>query len=533
MHADRIAIIDDRTGREYTYSKLLQDSERVAKALLQKVDREDLEDICVAFLSPPSYEYCVIQWAIWRAGGIAVPMCVAHSQAELRYVIEDSKSLVALSHTAHCEQHLKGAASSASNECVVVGLEGILSSFSSLCTQLPTHIKSDRRALIIYTSGTTGAPKGVVTTHRSLQAQITSLVDAWRWSANDVIMNVLPLHHVHGVVNVVACALWSGATCEMTAKFDADMVWNRVCGDCTEENRQRDRRALTLFMAVPTVYAKLVDAWEKMSDEEQRQSSNAFKKLRLAVSGSAALPQTLFERWQRVGGHSLLERYGMTEIGMCLSNPYEPVEHRHPGCVGLPLPGVRVRIVGDSGEDIDHPGKHEQTSSPGESDDDDGTNSGELRVKGPTVFQEYWGRPEATASEFDDEGWFKTGDIAAYDHARHTYRILGRASADIIKCGGYKLSALEIERVLLEHERIRECAVVGLDDDHWGQRVAAQVVLTPVDRVGGGTMSLQSLRLWCADHLAKYKIPSELKVADEIPKNAMGKVNKRDLVRKW
>jgi malonyl-CoA/methylmalonyl-CoA synthetase len=198
-------------------------------------------------------------------------------------------------------------------------------------------------------------------------------------------------------------------------------------------------------------------------------------------------------------GQNLLERYGMTEIGMALSNPYDG--ERRPGAVGQPLSGVEIRLQSEAGKLVT-----------------DENNPGEILVRGPSVFREYWNRPEATRESFDD-GWFRTGDIAVLDNGY--YQIMGRNSVDIIKSGGYKLSALEIEAVLLDHPSIRECAVVGLPDDTWGETVAAAMVLKD-----GHHLDLEALRSWCQDRISHYKVPSKLLVVDSLPRNAMGKVTK-------
>ncbi len=298
-----------------------------------------------------------------------------------------------------------------------------------------------------------------MSTHANIEAQVLSMIQPWGWTEKDHILHVLPLHHVHGIVNVLACPLWAGALCEMMEKFDSKAVWQRfVKGD-----------GLTLFMAVPTIYgthqdrsltgyvARLIQEYEHMSPAEQREATEACKRLRLMVSGSAALPESIMKRWEQISGHILLERYGMTEIGMALSNPLHGA--RLPGTVGFPLPGVTVRIVDEkTGREVD--------TTKGE--------AGELRVKGPAVFKEYWKKPKATSETFDEEGWFKTGDVATVLNGY--YKILGRASVDIIKSGGYKISALDIERELLEHPDISECAVVGVEDEEWGQKIVAIVV---------------------------------------------------------
>jgi malonyl-CoA/methylmalonyl-CoA synthetase len=341
--------------------------------------------------------------------------------------------------------------------------------------------------MILYTSGTTSRPKGVVTTHANVAAQIKSLVEAWEWSANDRILLCLPLHHVHGIINVVGCALWSGATCNLLPRFEANAVWDRIAGG-----------QLTLFMAVPTVYTKLIAVWDAASPERRAKLSHACSALRLMVSGSAALPVSTLARWQEISGHTLLERYGMTEIGMALSNPLRG--ERVPGSVGTPLPGVEVRLVGEHGDPV----------SPG--------TSGGIEIRGPAVFTEYWARPDATRDAFRD-GWFITGDTAVVENG--ICRILGRTNIDILKTGGHKVSALEIEEALRRHPAVAECAVVGIPDAEWGERGAAAVVLQD-----GDVLDLQSLRTWARELLAPHKLPSRLLVVDALPRNAMGKVTK-------
>jgi malonyl-CoA/methylmalonyl-CoA synthetase len=348
-------------------------------------------------------------------------------------------------------------------------------------------VEPHRRALMLYTSGTTGKPKGVVTTHANIEAQVASLAEAWQWSKDDRILHVLPLHHVHGVINVLTCALASGAECRFLAKFDAGEVWRRFIED-----------DLTLFMAVPTIYAKLIAAHDAAPPDRRRAMSRACAKFRLMVSGSAALPVATLEKWKAVSGHVLLERYGMTEIGMALSNPLRG--RRVAGHVGVPLPGVQVRLVDEQGQDV-------PAGTPGQ-----------VLVRGPGVFLEYWNRPQATRESFAD-GWFRTGDCAVVEDG--SYRILGRSSVDIIKSGGYKISALEVEEVLRAHPQIEECAVVGVEDDVWGQKVCAALVLR-----GAAELGLAELRAFAKQHLAAYKVPTRILAVKELPRNAMGKVEK-------
>ncbi len=477
----RIAIVD--TAGDHTYGELLDRSHRVASALL--AGRPDLEGRRVAFLVPSSFDYPSVQWGIWRAGGVAVPLCTLHPPAEWSYVIEDSDAEIVVAHGEFAEK-----------------LEPVAKKLGRVflrCEDMAGHpvaplpqVEADRAAMIIYTSGTTSKPKGVVTTHEILSWQIRSLIEAWEWTSDDRTLLVLPLHHLHGVLNVLSCALWAGATCEMAPRFDADETWSVLLSG-----------RLTLFMAVPTVYARLVKVWEAAPPEKQRAMTEACRRLRLMVCGSAALPVPTLERWKEISGHTLLERYGMTELGMALSNPLHG--ERRPGFVGTPLPHVNVRLVDESNRPVP-----------------DGT-PGQIQVSGPTVFREYWRRPQDTEKAFVD-GWFKTGDVAVRENG--AYRILGRESVDIIKTGGYKVSALEIEDELRHHGAIDQCAVVGVADPEWGERVAAAVVVKP-----GASLDLDSLRAWSKERLAVYKVPSRLLILPELPRNAMGKVVKPDLAK--
>ena len=466
----------------FTYSQLLEASARVASYLLDGA--QGLEEQPVTFLVPPGFHYVAVQWGIWRAGGIAVPLSMFHPRPELQYVIDDTTPAVVIASPELADRVRPIAA----ERGLRLGLttEALAFPAGKLPDVAPSH-----RSMILYTSGTTGKPKGAVTTHETITAQIKSLVEAWGWKSDDHILNILPMHHVHGIVNITCCALWVGAVVEILPKFDAQEVLEHFAkGD------------LTTFMAVPTVYVKLIDAWEKASPADQRRVSEGCAKMRLMVSGSAALPVPILEKWQKISGHVLLERYGMTEIGMGLSNLL--VGKRYPWLRRLSAAPGNPRLTDEKGQPV----------APG--------TPGEIEIKGPTVFLEYWRKPEATQKSFR-EGWFLTGDVAVQEEGG-IYRILGRSSVDIIKTGGYKVSALEIEEVLLTHPDIKEVAVVGIPDEVWGERVVAALVLRE-----GSSLDTKSLRAWGKDRLATYKVPQEAIILRELPRNAMGKVSKPDL----
>jgi malonyl-CoA/methylmalonyl-CoA synthetase len=308
----------------------------------------------------------------------------------------------------------------------------------------------------------------------------------------------LPLHHVHGIVNVVSCALWSGAICEFLPQFSAEMVFSNFL-----------KGQINVFMAVPTIYFKLIAYYETLDENEQKRLTDCMKKFRLMVCGSAALPVSVMEKWEKISGHTLLERYGMTEIGMALSNPYHG--KRYAGHVGYPLKGVEIRLADDNNVGIQ-----------GE--------AGEIQVRGANVFNEYWRKPKATVESFTKDGWFKTGDVAVLDtygisrdNREGGYRILGRNSTDIIKSGGYKISALEIEEVLRTYPSVKDCSVVGIDDEEWGEIVAAALV------TDNQALNFSEITAWLRTLMPAYRVPRLFKIIEELPRNAMGKVTKKDV----
>ncbi len=476
---DRIALVSN--GSAYSYEQLLKAARNVAANLL--AGKPDLKEARITFLIPPSFEYTAVQWGVWAAGGIAVPLCDLHPLPSIQYVLQDTGADIVIAHK-DCLDFLKPLEKSIGIS--VVPLESILQENNS---EIP-RVDSARGAMILYTSGTTSKPKGVVTTHDNIESQITALVKAWEWEKEDHILNILPLHHVHGIINVMSCALWSGACCEFLPKFNAENVWKILASE-----------RLTLFMAVPTIYYKLISFWEALPEQEQKKLSKAASELRLMVSGSAALPVPVLEKWKSITGQTLLERYGMTEIGMGLSNSYRG--ERRPGHVGLPLPGVEMRLVDEHNNPV-------MENEPGE-----------FQIKGPSVFKEYWQKPEATQKAFTKDGWFITGDIGMLNNG--LYKILGRDSVDIIKSGGYKISALEIEDVLRKHELVNDCAVVGLPDEEWGEVVAACIVSNESEIVAN------SISDWLKEELPGYKVPRKFIVLQELPRNVLGKVTKNEL----
>lgn len=472
-HGERLAIVDP--AGQWTFARIDDDAVRLAGALA--VNRGDR----VAVLCTPGHDMVTAILACWHAGAVAVPLHPPNPDAELTYVLADSGAAVIVASPAHRD--------AAARLADAVGIRLMDAAAGGLV--LRSSPRLEQPAVMIYTSGTTGRPKGAVHTHGSLAAMVDGMIDAWQWSSADRTVLVLPLNHVHGLVNVTLTALAVGACCEAPGGFDAAAVWERLSSG-----------AVTVFMAVPTVYARLTAEWEASDDVTRSRWSAGAEGLRLMVSGSAALPVSTLEQWRRLTGHTLLERYGMTELGMVLSNT---IDRRVPGHVGEPMPDVDVRLVDETGATVP-----------------DGE-AGELHVRGPQVFAGYWERPDATAEAFVD-GWFRTGDVGV--HEPGGYRLLGRLSVDIIKTGGEKVSALEVEEVYRTHPGIADCAVVGLDDIEWGQRVAIAVVPAVGQAPDGDT-----LRAWGKECLAAAKVPSRFAFVEDLPRNTLGKVVKPEVVK--
>ena len=456
----------------------------------------------IAYLVPPGRAHVAVQFGIWARGGIAVPLAVSHPLPELEYVLDDARPSVVVADPALPQTpHLAAATGARAAAFLTLPPSRRTTTVPTTPPPHPHHTTSPPHpgtaptpphptdpALLIYTSGTTTRPKGALATHGNLTAQITTLTTAWGWTASDRILHTLPLHHIHGVVNALACALWSGATCEFGPGAPAS-TWDRLASG-----------EITVFMSVPTVYTRLVRAWEHAPARTRNRWSRGAADLRLTVSGSAALPIDILERWREITGHTLLERYGMTEIGMALSNPLSG--ERRAGYVGPPLPGVEARIVDGEGRPV---ARGEQ---------------GEIEVRGPQVFREYWGRPGETAAAFRD-GWFRTGDEGCVGEGGY-FRILGRRSIDIVKTGGYKVSALEVEEVFRAHPAVVDVAVVGVPHSEWGEQLRA----VWVPSAGCEDLEAAELRAWGKARLAPYKVPRLFRTVPELPRNAMGKVQK-------
>uniref|UniRef100_A0A1D1YSF3 4-coumarate--CoA ligase n=1 Tax=Anthurium amnicola TaxID=1678845 RepID=A0A1D1YSF3_9ARAE len=453
---------------------------------------KSLDGARIGIVAKPSAEFVAGVFATWLGGGVAVPLAVSYPEAELLHVMNDSDVSVILSTEEHQELMKNVAAKCGAQFSLIPDVLSITSDINSHDKvemgevdfeewrkeiEDSKAIGGDDNALIVYTSGTTGKPKGVVHTHKGITAQVKILTEAWEYSSSDQFLHCLPLHHVHGLFNALLAPLYAGSVVEFMPKFSVRGIWERWRESFPKDGTKVDT-AITVFTG---------------------------------MCGSSALPYPLMKQWESITGHRLLERYGMTEFVMALSNPL--LGTRKGGTVGKPLPHVQVRILAEN---------------------DNGTDSlgvGELCVRSPSLFKEYWKQPEVTKESFVDGGFFKTGDTVKVDEDGY-YIILGRSSADIMKVGGYKLSALEIESVILEHPVVSECSVLGIPDKDYGEAVCAIIVPeagAKRETESRPALSLEELRIWSKDKLAPYKIPTRLLLWDSLPRNAMGKVNKKEL----
>ncbi|XP_071092243.1 malonate--CoA ligase ACSF3, mitochondrial-like [Haliotis cracherodii] len=545
-HVGRTAIVDQ--NNRFSYDDILHYSSLLSQKIISRCNRNPktgIEGARVTFLCENDISYVVAQWATWMCGGVAVPLCNLHSDSDLAYYIQDSQSSLLVTTTKYAER-LQPIAEDLEIQLETLQASEYMGSYDSdqnswfLSDNPASSSKKERRrikgryddllatnqykrelAMIVYTSGTTGRPKGVVLTHGNLNAMMSGMITAWEWQPSDVVLHVLPLHHVHGIVNVLMTPLFVGATCVMMPSFNPAKVWSRLTDFLPGDVR------VNVFMAVPTIYAKLLQYYDTEFNQEKKfRKSMAFirsacsSRIRLMVSGSAALPEPIMKQWEEVTGHRLLERYGMTEIGMALTNPLHGP--RIAGSVGQPFPEVEVCIVqnnvyAENGYDILARGNSRTTTVYRDGE------QGELLVRGPGVFHKYWGKPGATSQAFTRDGWFKTGDTVMFKDG--VYRIMGRTSVDIIKSGGYKISALDVERHLLAHPDIQDCAVIGLPDITWGQKVAAILVCKE-----GRELTVGILKEWARNYMPSYQIPTVVRCLDKMPRNAMGKVNKKEIV---
>ena len=431
-------------------------------------------------------EFILLHLATIKLGAISLPLNLAYPADELKYFLENSGAKLFFALELSKEkiepilpelQELQG--------CIFLDPSRPAEYQSRIADyrdfDKTSGITGSTTAVIIYTSGTTGRPKGAEITHANLSSNLEALRDAWGWRSDDILLHVLPIFHVHGLFVALHGALYAGATTLLMREFNAQKTLEMLSsGQCT------------VFMAVPTIHKRLLD----VPDASKFDLSH----VRLITSGSDRLPDEVFTGFQKTFGYTLLERYGMTETGMNCSNPLDG--ERRIGSVGLPLPGVEVRVVNSESSGLLPAGE-----------------IGDVQLRGPNIFKGYWQQPDKTSTSFSSDGWFKTGDLG-YLEADGYLTLCGR-SKDLIISGGLNIYPPEVERVLIEHPAVADCAVIGCPDPEWGEKVIAVIVSK-----NNATVTGEELIQFCREKLASYKSPKSIVFRNDLPRNAMGKVQK-------
>jgi malonyl-CoA/methylmalonyl-CoA synthetase len=470
---------------EIGYGDLHADAGRLANTLVAMgVGRGDR----VLLFMPKSLFFVVAHLALQQIGAVAVPLNPGFKRDEVAYLAADADAVLALAGPAQADI-LRSVA--AALETVVIDTAKpyqAVDFFRQAAPEAPAvEVRPGDPALIIYTSGTTGRPKGAVLTHGNLVHDAANVIDIWKISRADVLCHALPLFHVHGLCFALHTALMAGSRVVMLDAFRPEQVIDFL-------SRREEENACTVFMAVPAMYAKLMDAvGDRRID---------FDHLRLLTSGSAPLLVKDFEAIRRVFGREPVEREGMSETGMNFSNPVDGV--RKPGSIGLPLPGVQVRIVDP---------QTLQDVRPGE--------AGEIWLKSPAITHGYWRKPKETAEAFH-HGWFRSGDLGKVDPDGYYY--LTDRIKHIIISGGENISPKEVELVLNRMPQVVESCVVGIADEKWGEKVVAAVVPEP-----GADVTFAAIKTHCRRHLHDWKCPRQVIFVQSLPRNTMGKVLKEEV----
>ncbi len=477
--------IEFQGARPVTYGRLAETVKRTGNYLIS-LGVEPGDRLAVQL--PKCLAFIYLHLAAVEIGAVFLPLNPAYPAAELRYFLADSgaRLLFAGSEKRRTIESLRRELPSLQKTIFIAEDENWAVRVAPYSAERGSPLPRDshQTAMMLYTSGTTSRPKGALISHGNLSANIESLHQAWGWRADDALLHGLPLFHVHGLIVALHGALHAGGSVFMLPAFDAAAALELL----------RSRR-FSVFMGVPTMHRRL----HQLAKGRRFDLSH----LRLMTSGSDRLPDDLFFGYQETFNVTLLERYGMTETGMNLSNPLHG--ERRVGSVGVPLPGVSARIV-DAETGMPLP---------------DGA-VGELQIKGAHVFKGYWGQPEKTAEAFSDDGWLRTGDMALRE-ADGYYTLKGRAK-DLIITGGLNVYPPEVELALMRHPAVAACAVIGCPDEEWGEQVLAAVILRP-----GQAADESEICAFCREQLAAYKAPRRVLFVDEFPANALGKIQKAKL----
>ncbi len=467
-------------GEWWTYDRLRNRAETFAAALRSWGFRPGERAALFLGNSP---DFLTAYLGTHLASGVVVPVNTQYRRAELLHIFDDAGVRLCLTDEERRPELERAREELPKLETVIEVGEGLDAFLDAAVAYEPEPPHGGDLAVIAYTSGTTGRSKGAMLLHRNLAANAEAVCEAWRWTADDHLLLTLPLFHTHGLMVGAHGTFFAGGSVELWRKFDAARVYDALL-----------KGSFTMFFGVPTMYTRLIQ--EAKSRDEQPPP------LRLYVSGSAALSPNAFEEFERLFGERILERYGMTETGMNLTNPYEG--ERRPGTVGKPFPGQEARVV-----DLDS----RQPLPAGE--------VGEVEVRGPHVFVGYRNRPDATEEVFGEDGWFGTDDLGCLSEDGY-FTITGRAK-ELIISGGYNVYPREVEEALEGCPGVAEVAVVGLPDEEFGEQVAAAVVR---DDPG---LTEEGVKDFLKDELASYKKPRQVSFVDELPRNALGKVLKHEV----
>jgi malonyl-CoA/methylmalonyl-CoA synthetase len=476
---------DGKVETEISYLELNQDTNRMANIFLaQGIKKGDR----VLLFIQKSVIFVVAHLALQKIGAIAVPLNTGFKKSELQYLLSDAEANLILSEPAK-EALIRDIDPNLRNWSIDTRKPyrdlDILHSASKDFT--PVKVGSDEPGLIIYTSGTTGKPKGTILTHKNLVQDARNIINIWEISESDVLCHALPLFHVHGLCFALHTSLLAGARVLLLDQFSPPRILETL-------SIKEGPYACTVFMAVPAMYAKLMEHLIAKRPD--------FDHMRLWTSGSAPLLAKDYERIRRIFGKEPVEREGMSETGMNFSNPLRG--KRKPGSIGLPLPALAVRIVDpETGMDV----------APGQ--------TGEIWLKGPAISPGYWRKPDETAEAFE-KGWFKTGDLGNIDEDGYYY--LTDRIKHIIISGGENISPKEVEVIINQVDGVADSSVVGIDDEKWGEKVVAAVVKKP-----DANVSEAEIQAYCKKLLHNWKCPKEIAFVEELPRNTMGKVLKEEV----
>lgn len=536
---------------QFKFNELIYLTHRLRDSILDSQQKSDLQGQKVAILCSNSYSYFVSLLAIWLANGVPVPLNKNYSLNYLEYFLKDSNAKLIINgrdllETSKTENSFSEYFFKKQNipvltimeaefyrRCMTEYVPNSKYSVENFFKDINFSKSNFNEAMILYTSGSSGPSKGVILTFANLISQMESLISSWKLNSSDCILNVLPLNHVHGLIYSLLAPFYMGAQVDLLPKFDPEIIWQKLVDD---------KNSINIITAVPTVYVKLLDYHNKNSkfkaDYNRTVLTEIFAdKMRVIASASAPLNVQTFNNWLNLTGHSIVERYGLSETGVCLSNSLdEGNRKRISGTVGRPVANIQVRISALD-EDLSPTGQvlieSDQDCDVFHAADDQEI-VGELEVKGPMVFKEYLNKSGQTDEVFTHDGWFKTGDIAEFLKMTGIYKIIGRSSVDLIKSCGFKINARDIEKEILAHPCIEEVAVIGLDDLMQGQRVLALIVLKPdwkLNFLYEEPFNIDNFKRWLRLRLPKHCMPKDIEKIDLLPRNSMGKVNKKDLIK--